>query len=275
MRVYFEKPRTTVGWKGLINDPHPDGGSQDIETGLKIARRLLLEISSLGLPAATEFLDPIVPQYIADLIPWAAIGARTGWNLPQTHREMASGLFHAGLASRTARSAVSKSRSTPWAQRGISTVFWASTKRASPPSSVPMAIRMRMLCCAADGAADQLRRGEHQGGGTETRLRKIAAGVDGGLQPRQLGKEICQTGRDVWRNVIQQRVEGTSSLIGLMVESHLCTRATSPSPKIQRNCVMAFRSPTRASGGRRRNGCCAGDTRRFGQATASHSAMKP
>jgi len=65
MRVYFEKPRTTIGWKGLINDPHLDG-SQDIEAGLKIARQLLLEITSLGLPAATEFLDPIVPQYIAD-----------------------------------------------------------------------------------------------------------------------------------------------------------------------------------------------------------------
>ena len=89
MRVYFEKPRTTIGWKGLINDPHLDG-SQDIETGLKIARQLLLEITGLGLPAATEFLDPIVPQYIADLITWAAIGARTTES--QTHREMASGL---------------------------------------------------------------------------------------------------------------------------------------------------------------------------------------
>ena len=89
MRVYFEKPRTTIGWKGLINDPHMDG-SQDIETGLKKARQLLLEINGLGLPAATEFLDPIVPQYIADLITWAAIGARTTES--QTHREMASGL---------------------------------------------------------------------------------------------------------------------------------------------------------------------------------------
>src|SRR5580698_7281578 len=89
MRVYFEKPRTTIGWKGLINDPHLDG-SQDIETGLKIARELLLEIVGMGLPAATEFLDPVVPQYIADLISWAAIGARTTES--QTHREMASGL---------------------------------------------------------------------------------------------------------------------------------------------------------------------------------------
>ena len=89
MRVYFEKPRTTVGWKGLISDPHMDD-SCDMETGLRIARRLLLEINRMGLPAGTEMLDPITPQYIADLISWTAIGARTTES--QTHREMASGL---------------------------------------------------------------------------------------------------------------------------------------------------------------------------------------
>src|SRR2546421_4716424 len=88
-RVYSEKPRTTTGWKGLINDPHLDG-TYDIETGLKKARRLLLALTSMGLPAATEFLDPIIPQYLADLISWVAIGARTTES--QTHREMASGL---------------------------------------------------------------------------------------------------------------------------------------------------------------------------------------
>jgi 3-deoxy-7-phosphoheptulonate synthase len=89
MRVYFEKPRTTVGWKGLINDPHMDD-SCDMREGMRIARRLLLDINRMGLPAATEMLDPITPQYIADLIAWAAIGARTTES--QTHREMASGL---------------------------------------------------------------------------------------------------------------------------------------------------------------------------------------
>jgi len=89
MRVYFEKPRTTVGWKGLINDPHMDD-SCDMERGLRIARRLLLDLNRMGLPAATELLDPITPQYIADLISWTAIGARTTES--QTHREMASGL---------------------------------------------------------------------------------------------------------------------------------------------------------------------------------------
>jgi 3-deoxy-7-phosphoheptulonate synthase len=89
MRVYFEKPRTSIGWKGLINDPHLDN-SYDINTGLRLARQLLLDLAHLGLPAATELLDPITPQYIADLIAWTAIGARTTES--QTHREMASGL---------------------------------------------------------------------------------------------------------------------------------------------------------------------------------------
>lgn len=89
MRVYFEKPRTTVGWKGLINDPDLNN-SFDIEKGLRMARQLLVDINALGLPVATEFLDTIIPQYIADLISWAAIGARTTES--QIHRELASGL---------------------------------------------------------------------------------------------------------------------------------------------------------------------------------------
>jgi len=89
MRVYFEKPRTTVGWKGLINDPDLDG-SFAIDKGLRVARSLLVEINGLGLPAACEFLDMTTPQYIADLVAWAAIGARTTES--QIHRELASGL---------------------------------------------------------------------------------------------------------------------------------------------------------------------------------------
>ncbi len=89
MRVYFEKPRTSIGWKGFINDPHIDN-SYDINTGLHLARKLLLELAHIGLPAATELLDPITPQYIADIISWTAIGARTTES--QTHRQMASGL---------------------------------------------------------------------------------------------------------------------------------------------------------------------------------------
>jgi 3-deoxy-7-phosphoheptulonate synthase len=89
MRVYFEKPRTTLGWKGLINDPHLDGSS-DVNAGLRIARRLLLEVLALGLPVGCEFLDPITPQYISDVVSWGAIGARTVES--QIHRQLGSGL---------------------------------------------------------------------------------------------------------------------------------------------------------------------------------------
>jgi 3-deoxy-7-phosphoheptulonate synthase len=89
MRVYFEKPRTTTGWKGLINDPHLDG-TRDVNVGLHKARQLLLEVLDLGLPIGCEFLDPITPQYISDVVAWGAIGARTTES--QIHRQLASGL---------------------------------------------------------------------------------------------------------------------------------------------------------------------------------------
>ncbi|WP_417220004.1 3-deoxy-7-phosphoheptulonate synthase [Arthrobacter sp.] len=89
MRTYFEKPRTTLGWKGLVNDPGLDG-SHDMETGLRTARRFLLDVAALGLPAATEFLEPVTPQYLGDLVSWGAIGARTAES--QIHRQLVSGL---------------------------------------------------------------------------------------------------------------------------------------------------------------------------------------
>jgi 3-deoxy-7-phosphoheptulonate synthase len=99
MRVYFEKPRTTTGWKGLINDPHLDG-SGDVNTGLRMARRLLLDVTALGLPVGCEFLDPITPQYIADAVSWGAIGARTTES--QIHRQLGSGLsMPVGFKNRT------------------------------------------------------------------------------------------------------------------------------------------------------------------------------
>ena len=99
MRVYFEKPRTTIGWKGLINDPHLDG-TGDVNTGLRMARQLLREVLDLGLPIGCEFLDPITPQYISDLVAWGAIGARTTES--QIHRQLASGLsMPVGFKNRT------------------------------------------------------------------------------------------------------------------------------------------------------------------------------
>ena len=99
MRVYFEKPRTTTGWKGMINDPHLDG-SGDVDTGLRTARELLLEVLALDLPVGCEFLDPVTPQYIADTVAWAAIGARTTES--QVHRQLGSGLsMPVGFKNRT------------------------------------------------------------------------------------------------------------------------------------------------------------------------------
>ena len=99
MRVYFEKPRTTTGWKGLINDPHLDG-SGDVNAGLRIARELLLQVVEMGLPVGCEFLDPIIPQYISDAVSWGAIGARTAES--QTHRQLGSGLsMPIGFKNRT------------------------------------------------------------------------------------------------------------------------------------------------------------------------------
>ena len=108
MRVYFEKPRTTTGWKGLINDPHLDG-SGDVNAGLRIARKLLLEVVDLGLPVGCEFLDPITPQYISDAVAWGAIGARTPRARPTASSAPAS---RCRSASRTAPTATSRSRST-------------------------------------------------------------------------------------------------------------------------------------------------------------------
>ena len=131
MRTYFEKPRTTVGWKGLMNDPHLDG-SCDIAAGIELARTILLTINERGMPCACEALDPVTPQYIADLWSWAAIGARTTES--QRHREMASGLsmpvgFKNGTAGSTqlAVDAVLTARSPHWfpsvTKQGVSAIF--------------------------------------------------------------------------------------------------------------------------------------------------------
>jgi len=126
MRVYFEKPRTTIGWKGLINDPYLDG-SFAMETGIRIARQLLLTIAGMGLPTATEMLDPITPQYIADLISWASLGAKWPAACP------------CPSASKTPPKATSKSRSTPCSPPAIRIASSASMRRAELPSSTPEA----------------------------------------------------------------------------------------------------------------------------------------
>jgi 3-deoxy-7-phosphoheptulonate synthase len=171
MRVYFEKPRTTVGWKGLINDPHLDG-SFVINEGLRAARRFLLDVTEVGLPAGTEFLDPITPQFIADLVSWGAIGARTTES--QVHRELASGLstpvgFKNGTDG-TVQIAVDAIRSSAHPHHFLSVTKQSvaaivetkgncpSPSRAWRRSSRPRATRTATSSCEAAPAAPTTRR---------------------------------------------------------------------------------------------------------------------
>jgi 3-deoxy-7-phosphoheptulonate synthase len=225
MRVYFEKPRTTIGWKGLINDPHLDG-SQDIETGLKIARRLLMQITGMGLPAATEFLDPIVPQYIADLITWAAIGARTTES--QTHREMASGLsMPVGLKNSTDGSlqvAIDAMGATRHAHSflGIDQDGATAIVRTAGNPHAHVVLRGGRAMTNYDAASIKA--------ATEKLIsEKLPPVLMVDCSHANSEKKFAKQ-EDVWRSVIQQRVEGMRSLIGLMVESNLF-EGSQPIPK--------------------------------------------
>jgi len=225
MRVYFEKPRTTIGWKGLINDPHLDG-SQDIEAGLKIARKLLLEINSLGLPAATEFLDPIVPQYIADLITWAAIGARTTES--QTHREMASGLsMPVGLKNATDGSlqvAIDAMGATrhPHSFLGINEEGVTSIVRTNGNPDAHVVLRGGRAMTNYDAASIKA---------AEAKLvsEKLSPILMVDCSHANSEKKFAKQ-EEVWHSVVEQRVSGTKSLIGVMVESHL-NEGNQPIPK--------------------------------------------
>lgn len=216
MRVYFEKPRTTVGWKGLINDPDMDD-SFHVEKGLLLARELLLDIAELGLPAATEALDPIVPQYISDLISWSAIGARTIES--QTHREMASGLsMPVGLKNGT---------------NGSIEVALNAMKAAKEPHSflgIDENGRVSVFTTSGNSYAHIILRG---GGGqanydpdTITRVESQMKEAD--LPPRLVVD--CSHGNSnkdhrrqsaVFQDVIEQVRDGNSSLVGTMLESNL------------------------------------------------------
>jgi 3-deoxy-7-phosphoheptulonate synthase len=225
MRVYFEKPRTTIGWKGLINDPHLDG-SQDIETGLKIARRLLLQITGRGLPAATEFLDPIVPQYIADLITWAAIGARTTES--QTHREMASGLsMPVGLKNSTdgslqvAIDAMGAARH-PHSFLGIDQDGVTSIVRTAGNPDAHIVLRGGKARTNYD--AESIRAAEEKLQ-AENLPPVLMVDCSHANSEKQFARQ-----EDVWHNVIEQRVGGTRSLIGMMVESNV-HEGNQPIPK--------------------------------------------
>lgn len=216
MRVYFEKPRTTTGWKGLINDPHLNG-SFDVQEGLTIARRLLGQIAEMGLPAATEVLDPITPQYLDDLICWASIGARTTES--QTHRQMASGLSTpVGFKNSTegnlqvAVDAMKAARS-PHAFLGLDEqgkVAVIHTRGNRWGHVVLRGGRARSNYAADDvaGAAAML-----QDAGLPTRLMVDCSHANSGKKPEK--QQVA------WRSVVEQRAAGNAHLIGLMLESNL------------------------------------------------------
>jgi 3-deoxy-7-phosphoheptulonate synthase len=216
MRVYFEKPRTTVGWKGLVNDPHLND-SFSIEEGLHIARKLLLNILEIGLPTSTEALDPISPQYLQDLISWTAIGARTTES--QTHREMASGLSSAvgfkngtdgGLtvATNALNSAAKPHRFLGINGQGQVSVFTTRGNAyghivlrggTAGPNYDPMNIK---LCEDALAKAD-----------VSKNIMVDCSHANSSKQP-ELQPLVIE-------NVANQILEGNTSIIGLMIESNL------------------------------------------------------
>lgn len=215
MRVYFEKPRTTVGWKGMINDPLLDA-SHDVDQGLRIARSLLLEINGMGVPTATELLDPITPQYIAGLLTWVAIGARTTES--QTHREMASGLsMPVGFKNST---------------DGSLTAAINAMKAAGSPQHF-LGIDPNGMCCAVSTKGNPfghiVLRGGHNPNYDPVSVGKVQAI----LREKELIEAVMidcshdNSGQKfkgqpfVFKSVLDQRLGGNEGIIGMMLESNL------------------------------------------------------
>ncbi len=215
MRVYFEKPRTSVGWKGLINDPQLDG-TCDITDGVRKARRILLRINEIGVPAATEFLETITPQYVADLVSWSCIGARTTES--QTHREMASGLsmpvgfkngtdgklssaVNAVVAAKTPQSflGIDQDGHTCVVQTGGNPWAHIVLRGGSQPNYDPISIEQARLKLIEKNLLENI----------------MVDCSHGNSMKKYQGQAI------VWRNVIDQYIAGNDSLIGLMLESNL------------------------------------------------------
>ncbi|WP_173051387.1 3-deoxy-7-phosphoheptulonate synthase [Nitrospira sp. KM1] len=216
MRTYFEKPRTTVGWKGLINDPHLDG-TCDIATGMELARTLLLKLNQSGMPCATELLDPIAPQYIADLISWTAIGARTTES--QTHREMASGVsMPVGFKNGT--------------EGSLQVAINAMTAARTPHHFVGINADGQTSIIKTTGNPDRhiVLRG---GGGKTNYDADHVARAEAAVAGEQIARPIMidcshdNSSKDhrrqgpVAREVLRQFKEGRQSIMGLMLESNL------------------------------------------------------
>ncbi len=216
MRVYFEKPRTTVGWKGLINDPELNSHF-NINKGLRVARRLLLELNTLGIPAATEYLDLITPQYISDLISWGAIGARTTES--QVHRELASGLScPVGFKNAT--------------DGGIKIAIDAINSAMSPHHFLSVTKQGRSAIFSTSGNKDAhiiLRGGNDEPNYDAVNVEKVAEGLEKHNLPTNIMIDFshanslkqCQRQLVVAEDVAEQIARGDHRIMGVMVESNL------------------------------------------------------
>ncbi len=216
MRVYFEKPRTRLGWRGLILDPYLNG-TNDIAEGLRRARRLLLDITAMGVPAGSEMLDPIVPQYIDDLVTWASIGARTTES--QTHREMASGLsMPVGFKNGT--------------DGGVDAAVnaLASSRHSHSFIGIDQEGQTCILRTAGNNSTHVILRGGRDAPNYEPHHVKgaVAKLEEAGLDARLLvdcshgnSRKDPQKQPDVLESVISQRLMGRRSIVGFMVESNI------------------------------------------------------
>lgn len=216
MRVYFEKPRTTVGWKGLINDPYLDNSFQ-INDGLRFARKLLLDINDLGLPAGTEFLDMITPQYIADLMSWGAIGARTTES--QVHRELASGLScPVGFKNGT--------------DGTIDIAIDAIAATMAPHHFLSVTKYGHSAIVETEGNRDChiiLRGGHHTTNFNAQNIMAVRAKLKHAELPENIMVDLshancCRAYKrqlDVCRNICQQLSQGESAIFGVMIESNI------------------------------------------------------
>ena len=215
MRVYFEKPRTTVGWKGLINDPNMDD-SFHIEEGIRIARQLLIDLAELGLPTATEALDPIIPQYIGDMISWIAIGARTAES--QKHREMSSGLSApVGFKNGT--------------DGNIQVALNAMKSALSPHSFLGVDSEGRIAVYNTNGNPYShvvLRGGKEPNYDSEHIKHCYEELIKSGLRKKIMvdcshgnSRKDPKNQPQVFREVVDQVVAGSNAICGMMVESNL------------------------------------------------------
>ncbi len=216
MRVYFEKPRTTVGWKGLINDPDLDG-SFAINKGLRLARGLLLDLLNMGLPAGTEFLDTITPQFIADLVSWGAIGARTTES--QVHRELASGLsMPVGFKNGT---------------DGNVQIAVDAIRAASHPHHFLSVTKQGIHAIVATKGNDRchviLRGGSSGPNYSAADVERTARALEGAKQPPRMMIDVSHGNSEkdhrnqtkVARAVAKQIEAGENRVFGMMIESHL------------------------------------------------------